>query len=167
MTPQHRPWRLSSQVLVVSPCHTWESSPGPASSLPAWSPSPVASPPRLRCVCCSWLVLSCLSGSRTPGSCWVASPSSVPTATPHCPQGQSKPPPPPTTKSLGLEAPTWPVNCSPHSASEALPRSGALPSHVPAPPKLPPPVTQHTQVLAPPSRPWKPGRAQSKCPAGV
>nr|XP_030727935.1 leucine-rich repeat and WD repeat-containing protein 1 isoform X1 [Globicephala melas] len=66
------------------------------------------------------------------------------------PQKRSVRATPRTTKSLGLEAPTWPVNCSPHSASEALPHSRALPGHVPAPPKLPPPVTRHTQVLAPP-----------------
>ncbi|XP_026981876.1 leucine-rich repeat and WD repeat-containing protein 1 isoform X2 [Sagmatias obliquidens] len=66
------------------------------------------------------------------------------------PQKRSVRATPCTTKSLGLEAPTRPVNCSPHSASEALPHSRALPGHVPAPPKLPPPVTRHTQVLAPP-----------------
>ncbi|XP_067561932.1 leucine-rich repeat and WD repeat-containing protein 1 isoform X3 [Pseudorca crassidens] len=66
------------------------------------------------------------------------------------PQKRSVRATPRTTKSLGLEAPTRPVNCSPHSASEALPHSRALPGHVPAPPKLPPPVTRHTQVLAPP-----------------
>ena len=106
------------------------------------------------------------SGQLLGGLSSVTAPSlSLETFSSHSPLSSGSEQTPP--QSLGLEAPTWPVNCSPHSASEALPHSGALPAHVPAPPKLPPPVTRHTQVLVPASRAWNPGRAQSKCPAGV
>lgn len=63
--------QLSSQVLVVALCHTWESSLGPASSVPcpltsAWSPSPVAFLSHILDVSASPQCLAAFLASRCP-----------------------------------------------------------------------------------------------------